>query len=79
LRACGASAPARSSTLLLAYEDGALVRVGLRERRQRCAYDAAGRRVTTWFAGGERLEPSTTCARARVQAFVTAQGGLLTT
>ena len=72
---------ALESTLSFAWEDGALVRVEDSESGvERYAYDAAGRRVTTEFAGGERLQLAYDVrSRTRSESFVTAQGGLLAT
>jgi RHS repeat-associated protein len=70
---------ALESTLLLTYEGGALARVDdSASGVERYAYDAAGRRTTTWFAGGERLEVDhDQRSRTRTEHFVSAQGGLL--
>ena len=72
---------ALESTLSLAYENGALVRVEDSESGvETYAYDAAGRRVTTGFADGERLQLAYDVrSRTRSERFVTAQGGLLAT
>jgi RHS repeat-associated protein len=72
---------ALEGTLLLAYEDGALVRVeDSASGVETYAYDAAGRRVTTRFADGERLEVEYDVrSRPRAEHFVDAQGGLLGT
>ena len=69
---------ALESTLLLAYEGGALARVtDSTSGDERYAYDGAGRRTTIWFAGGERIEAAYDLrSRLRSESFVTAQGGL---
>jgi len=69
------------STLALAYEDGQLVSIDDSESGlEHYAYDAAGRRVTTIFAAGERLEAQYDLrSRASAESFVAAEGALLTT
>jgi RHS repeat-associated protein len=70
---------ALESTLALTWQDGRLARVDdSLAGAETYAYDAAGRRVATTFADGERLEAEHD-ARSRVVAerFVSAQGALL--
>lgn len=72
---------ALEGTLRFDWENGALARVeDSLSGVETYAYDGAGRRVTTRFAGGERLELEYDArSRTRAEHFVTAQGGLLAT
>jgi RHS repeat-associated protein len=72
---------ALEGTLVFAYEDGQLLEIDdSQSGLERYAYDAAGRRVTTTFAGGERIETQyDQRSRASAESFVAAQGALLTT
>ena len=69
------------STLAFTYRDGELVLIDDSQSGvERYEYDAAGRPVSTTFAGGERIDTGYDL-RSRVtdEAFVGPQGGLLTT
>ena len=72
---------ALESTLALGYQDGALVRVDdSASGVERYAYDAAGRLVTTTFAGGERLLTGYDLrSRVHAESFIAAAGGALVT
>jgi RHS repeat-associated protein len=67
------------SELRFTYENGALARVDdSTSGAERYAYDAAGRRVATTFAGGERLDVTWDLrSRAVSERFVSAQGAVL--
>jgi RHS repeat-associated protein len=70
---------ALESELRFTYENGALARVDdSTTGAERYAYDAAGRRIATTFAGGERLDVAWDLrSRAVSERFVGAQGGVL--
>jgi RHS repeat-associated protein len=72
-------AGALESELRFTYQNGALARIDdSTSGAERYAYDAAGRRVATTFAGGERLDVAWDLrARAVSERFVGAQGGVL--
>jgi len=69
------------SALDLTYEDGELTRIDDSETgSESYGYDGAGRRVSTHFADGERLDVQHDLrSRVTAESFVSAQGGLLTT